>query len=110
MSQIVLKNVNYDKIYIKEGLNKYNLHYKEDFNIIGIPILCNGSIVINEESYKFYLDDKTYEILNSVQKKLKDKLVISIKQTQDTLKEITDIHLLNFCNLSSKTLILCSYL
>lgn len=75
MSQIVLKNVNYDKIYIKEGLNKYNLHYKEDFNIIGIPILCNGSIVINEESYKFYLDDKTYEILNSVQKNLKDKLI-----------------------------------
>ena len=36
-----------------------------------------------------------------LKEKLKDKLVISIKQTQDTLKEITDIHLLNFCNLSN---------
>lgn len=36
-----------------------------------------------------------------LREKLKDKLVISIKQTQDVLKELTDIHLLNFCNLAS---------
>tara|TARA_B100001094_G_scaffold102640_1_gene98788 strand:- start:533 stop:1309 length:777 start_codon:yes stop_codon:yes gene_type:complete len=36
-----------------------------------------------------------------LKEKLNDKLVISIKQTQDKLKELTDIHLLNFCNLSN---------
>ena len=32
---------------------------------------------------------------------LKDKLTVSIKQSYDVIKEITDIHLLNFCNLST---------
>ena len=35
-----------------------------------------------------------------LKEKLQDELVISIKQTQNTLKELTDIHLLNFCNLT----------
>lgn len=36
-----------------------------------------------------------------LKEKLQDELVISIKQTQDKLKNLTDIHLLNFCNLSN---------
>ena len=35
-----------------------------------------------------------------LREKLQDELVISIKQTQDTLKDLTDIHFLNFCNLN----------
>ena len=41
------------------------------------------------------------EILPSILKeKLKDKLVISIKQTFDSLPNLVDYHLLNFCNLT----------
>ena len=35
-----------------------------------------------------------------LKEKLQNELVISIKQTQEKLKEVTDIHLLNFCNLA----------
>jgi hypothetical protein len=35
-----------------------------------------------------------------LKEKLKNELVISIKQTHNTLKDLTDIHLLNFCNLA----------
>ena len=35
-----------------------------------------------------------------LQDKLQDKLVISIKQTFDSIPNIVDYHLLNFCNLT----------
>ena len=35
-----------------------------------------------------------------LKEKLENELVISIKQTHDVLDELTDIHLLNFCNLT----------
>tara|TARA_R110002012_G_scaffold197760_1_gene366407 strand:+ start:183 stop:983 length:801 start_codon:yes stop_codon:yes gene_type:complete len=38
-----------------------------------------------------------------LQEKLKDKLTISIKQTFDSIPNIVDYHLLNFCNLTKYT-------
>lgn len=37
---------------------------------------------------------------NALHNRLKDKLVLSIKQTQKFIDEITDFHFLNFCNLT----------
>ena len=37
---------------------------------------------------------------NALHNRLKDKLVLSIKQTQKFINEITDFHFLNFCNLT----------
>lgn len=74
MSQIVLKTIDYDKIFIKECFNKYIIYYQDDFNIIGIPIQCNGEILTDDDNYKFYVDDKTYEILSKVENIFKEKL------------------------------------
>ena len=62
-------------------------HLKDKYNGETAYILTSGPSV----------NDIPEELLNE---KLKDKLVISIKQSIDRVPNITDYHLLNFCKLT----------
>lgn len=69
MSHIILKDIDYNKIDIRDNYSKYNiLYYDMPFYIIGIPIHCKGKIINNNNDLKFYPDSKTYEILYNIQK------------------------------------------
>lgn len=78
MSHIILKDIDYDKIDIRENYSKhskYNIVYRYiPFYIIGIPIHCKGNIINNNNDLKFYPDSKTYEILYNIQNTLKSKI------------------------------------
>jgi len=73
MSHIVLKNIDIDKINIKESYNKYNIFYNDLFCIIGIPIQCSGEIIDDRGNYKFYIDAKSLPILMKIQSFLKSQ-------------------------------------
>ena len=74
MSYIVLKDINYDKINIKENLNKYKLQYKDYFTIKGVPINCKGEILREEGNYKFYMNNDSYKLLYNIQLIIKSKI------------------------------------
>lgn len=77
MSHIILKNIDYNKIDIRDNYSKYNILYRDvSFNIVGIPIHCKGEIINNNNDFKFYPDSKTYEILYNIQKIFKNKISI----------------------------------
>ena len=76
MSHLVLKDIDYDKINIKENLNKYKVQYKDFFTIKGIPINCKGEVIFDNENYKFYIDENSYKILYNIQSILKSKINI----------------------------------
>lgn len=79
MSHLVLKDIDYDKINIKEYLNKYRIQYKDFFTINGILVNCKGEIVYDNENYKFYIDSESCLLLSNIQLILKSKI--------DTLKD-----------------------
>ena len=76
MSHLVLKDIDYDKINIKENLNKYRIQYKDFFTIKGIPINCKGEVIFYNGNYKFYIDEESYKLLYNIQSILKYKINI----------------------------------
>lgn len=74
MSNIVLKDINCNKISMKENLNKYKLQYNDSFTIKGVPISCKGEIILDNGNFKFYINNESYKILNTIQMMLKFKL------------------------------------
>jgi len=76
MSHLVLKDIDYDKINIKESLNKYRIQYKDFFTIKGIPINCKGEVIFYNGNYKFYIDEESYKLLYNIQSILKYKINI----------------------------------
>ena len=76
MSHIILKDIDYDKINIKESLNKYRIQYKDFFTIKGIPINCKGEVIFYNGNYKFYIDEESYKLLYNIQSILKYKINI----------------------------------
>ena len=76
MSHIILKDIDYDKINIKGNSNRYKIYYYDTFIIKGIPLHCKGEIIYDNdnENYKFYIDDKSYDILYNIQSLIKSKL------------------------------------
>ncbi len=57
MSHIVLKDINIDKMFIKDTSSSYKLYYKDDFPIKGIPFHCKGKLIDKNNHYKFYILD-----------------------------------------------------
>lgn len=74
MTHIILKNIDLNKIYMKDTYSSYKLYYNDIFNICGIPIKCNGEIINDKINYKFYIDSKSYSLLYSIQNNFKSKL------------------------------------
>ena len=74
MSHIILKQIDNRKIIIKDYLNTYKIYYDDKFHINGLPIHAFGDIIVDNENYKFYLDDKSYRLIFTIQNYFKDKI------------------------------------
>lgn len=104
MGHIILKDIDYDKIDIRDNYSKYNIVYHDfPFYIIGIPIHCKGEIINNNNDFKFYPDSKTCEILFNIQKTFKSKissynLLINSDEKGNYLYFHNNIHIRNLNN------------
>ena len=57
MSHLVLKNINIDKLLIKDTRSSYKLYYNETFIIKGLAFRCNGKLIEMNDHYKFYIEN-----------------------------------------------------
>jgi len=74
MSHIIIKNIDFTKIHVKKCVNKYRIYYNDLYSIIGLPIHCKGEVVDEKDNFKFYLDDKSYNLIFKIQNDLKNKI------------------------------------
>jgi len=74
MSHIVLKDINIDKMFIKDTSSSYKLYYKDDFPIKGIPFHCKGKLIDKNNHYKFYILDNKADYIYIINNYLKSSL------------------------------------
>ena len=74
MIHIIIKQIDHNKIIIKDYSNIYKIYYDDKFHISGLPIHAFGDIIVDNENYKFYLDDRSYRLFLSIQNRFKGKI------------------------------------
>jgi len=83
MSHLILKNINIDKLLIKDTRSSYKLYYDETFPIKGIPFHCNGKLVEMDDHYKFYIENSQNKDII----KLNDMLLSSLEEYNGFINE-----------------------